>query len=197
MRGARTSRVEINYGPKGSGKSWDAKRRVEKSPRRIAIWDPKFEWVGEKDSPRVGSTTVNNLREFADATIENGGRIDRVLVFNLGPELFDNWAKWVQDEGDQLVVIDEAPLVLNRDRMNPVRLALATTTRHSRIDLLLCAQRPARLAPDVRSQADEVRAWRMIERLDLKALEGSYGSQFADRVKLLRGHDFTTWRPGR
>lgn len=163
--------------------------------RRVAIWDPNAEWSGE-EGPQVEHTVVHDLRKFALQSRARGGRIDRVLVFQLDSDKFDTWVKWALATGDQVLVIDEAALVLRDRKLTPVRERLLTTSRHANVDLYICSQRPAQLSPDVRGQADLVFAFKMNQRLDIEALRRDYGDAFADSVPKLGKYKHATWVPG-
>lgn len=188
----RTSKITIHFGRKGSGKTWKGCRLVEATKRKVAIWDHNWEWAKQIDKP---CTVVRDLRKFALETKKKQARLDRILVFQLPPAQFDLFARWAMATGDQLLVIDEAPLYLKHAKLTPARERLITTSRHRRIDLLLCAHRPSQLSPDVRGQADVVRCWQFVEDLDLKTLAANYGKAFADKLPKLRKHECATWSP--
>lgn len=190
----KRSTISIHYGRKGSGKSYHAKRLAEKVKGPLAIWDPVTDWTGRgKDGLSCRATVVRDLGAFARVTKERGGaRIARVLIFQLEDDQFDLFVRWCLKVGKQTVIVDEAPLVFPSNGMPPLRKRLVTTSRHAGVDLVLCAQRPAQLHPNIRSQADIVRAWKTTERRDLDVLAELCGSQWAKTLSRLGRYKFQT-----
>jgi len=189
----RQATIRLHLGRKASGKSFRAKRDVElERGRPVSVWDPRYEWAGPRaaDAPRRPRAVVYDPRAFL-AAAARGAPIPEVVVWQGGT--FSLFAAWARRRGG-LVVIDEAQLVGGRAGQAPGFLELVTTCRHTGASLLLCAQRAATLDPNLRAQVDEVRAWRTTEPRDVAWLAEAYGSDFADSLATLSGHEYREWR---
>lgn len=188
----RSATVTLHLGRKGSGKSYAAKREAESWPELVSVWDPRAEWGGPTacDPPRRARCVVGSW----DAFLEHASQDARAdcYVFQLSSDHFAHYVSWCRRLSG-LAVIDEAQLVAGSQGQDPAFVELATTCRHSRTSLLLCAQRPSTLHPNVRAQVDRVRIWRTIEPVDLRWIADSWGSELAASCPGLEGHDFVTW----
>ena len=189
----KAATVTLHLGRKGSGKSYTAKREAERTFRPVTVWDPRREWAGPGacDPPKMGRLIVRSMPAFKEAQGRTRGPLAPCVVFQLEPRELEPWCRWVLRAGNQLVVVDEAQLVAPPSYCPPCFRELVTTCRHVSTDLLLCCQRPSTIHPDVRAQADTVRAWKMVEPLDLAWIREFCGRDFAKTLPRLGNRRFS------
>ena len=123
------------------------------------------------------------------------GPVAPVVVFQLTPDELAPWCRWILRAGNQLVVVDEAQLIAPPSYCPPCFRELVTTCRHVSVDLLLCCQRPSTIHPDIRAQADVIRAWRMVEPRDLEWMREFCGTSFGRSLPKLGKQKFATFEP--
>ncbi len=115
------------------------------------------------------------------------------IAWQLEPELFPRWCELVRRSGNMVAIVDEAHDCCAPQRVPPEFLRLVRRTRHSRVDLVLVAQRPTGIDPSVRSQAHAVTSFSMQEPKDLEWLGGACGPEFRSKVQALRKHQSAKW----
>ena len=190
--------VEEHYGRSGSGKSYNAKERVQLevlAGREVTVWDPKGEYAGRgaRDAPEVNRAQILSVAAFLDAQSADPEPLAPLLVFHCRRDEFDRWCRWVLARGNMLAVVDEAQLVMQWP--SPACLDLVTTCRHQGVDLLISAQRPARISGDVHINCTVLRCWKITRRQDLEAIRDITGDDFAEGLPALEGWNFLEWRP--
>lgn len=195
----KAAKVTLHLGRKGSGKSYMAKREAERAGKLVAVWDPRREWAGPGacDPPRMRRLVVRTMAAFRERQLKTRGPLAPCVVFQLEPtdRELALWCRWILRAGQHLVVVDEAQLVAPPHYCPPPFRELVTTCRHVSVDLLLCCQRPSTIHPDVRAQADIVRAWKMVEPRDLEWMREFCGSDFAKRLPKLGPQRFLDFQP--
>ena len=160
------------------------------------IWDPNREWAGPLSVDGVPGCWPATSWSHATAILrERGDPADRV-AWQLPPARFGEWCDLVRRCGDMLAIVDEAHDVASPGRVPAECMTLVRRTRHSRVDLVLVAQRPSGVDINVRSQAHEVTSFAMSESRDLEWIGGHCGSDMRKKVPDLPQGESVTWRAG-
>jgi AAA domain len=193
----KAAKVTLHFGRKGSGKSYAAKRLAERAGQPVAVWDTRREWAGRLavDPPKVKRAAVVEWRAFLERQRTAKGWVAELVAFQLPPECFDAWARWVTRTGNCMAIVDEAQLVMpaQGSEVSKSALELVTCCRHVNVDLVLCCQRPKTLSPNVRAQADAVRSWAMREKLDLDWIREYCGDGMASKLPTLGKRKSLSW----
>lgn len=201
----RQSTIGVHFGRKGSGKSYLAKRKTNRSRRRTYVWDPQGEWAGpQADNGLTRSHVVTDSVSDWMRCVAAGSKPSRCTVFQACPSHeFTTLVAFVMERGDCVLVVDElhnvAPPQLGFTKVQGKRRAhpfveLIRTSRHRRVDLLLIAQRPAGVSRDVTSNADEIVCFRLTEKRDFEFVSARCGDSFVEGLASLGEYESKVWR---
>lgn len=195
----KRSEILLILGRKGSGKSFHAKRLVQKRKGFIAVWDARSEWAGPtaQDAPKIGALLVRNLRAFLELQSTRRRPLARVLVFQCPAQDFPTWCRWVLARGDMLAVVDELHLFAgphDSPEKSGAFIELIRVSRHARVDVLGIAQRPKSIHGDVRAQADHLIAFACSEPGDLAYFSEMVNKDFASALATLKPQQYREHR---
>ena len=193
----RKANLTLHLGRKGSGKSWAAKKLAFAHKGRVWVWDPRAEWAGPVAADARGEySIVRDLPSWLDAAKHSKLQPPKRIAFQCRHEDFELWCKLVSLTGNGLFIVDEAHLYASRSPSRAL-VELVRVCRHARADLLLVAQRPAGLCPDIRSQVDSMRCWQFTEPRDLAWIADIAGESFSLGLQRLRNHASVIWNPSK
>lgn len=193
---ARQSTITLHFGRKGSGKSFKAKRDIERSTAdAIAIWDARSEWAGptSRDPPRVDALLVRSLGTFLRIQSTRKRPLARVIVFQCRAAEFPRWCRWVLARGRMLAVVDELHLFAgphDSPEKSGAFIELIRVSRHAQVDVLGMAQRPKSIHGDIREQADVFCSFACTEPTDLDYFSAKCSKEYAQGLAKLRPRCF-------
>ena len=188
--------LSLIFGRMKSGKSFHAKRMARKAPGRVWIWDPNKEWAGPDSVDGIpGCWPATNWDHCLRILLAQGDPAPRI-AFQVGADKFPEWCDLVRYCGNMLAIVDEAHETMGPRKLPPQAMSLVRRTRHSRVDLVLVAQRPTAIDVNVRSQAHGVVTFQMSEALDLDWIGGHCGPDIKRRVPDLAQGEFVEWVAG-
>lgn len=176
----RSSERIIVLGASESGKSYWCKRFVDRIDRRalVFVWDPNGEWAGPAHLHGIrGATVFRSTGELVTWIVRNNPRPEgKRLVVQAGTvrdlELF---CRLAYDAGDCWVVIDEGHTWLRAATCPEEAKELWRKSRHRRCNLLVTAQRPTGLSPDIRDNKARTILFRMPGEASLAWVRGEFG----------------------
>ena len=195
-RKLRRAPLTLIFGRMKSGKSYQAKSVVRSTRGRVWVWDPNAEWAGSDAVDAPGDLWPATDWQHALNYIARGGDAERV-AWQLRAERFPAWCELVRRTGGMLAVVDEAHDVVAPHRVPAECMRLVRRTRHSRIDLVFVAQRPAGVDVSIRSQAHQVVSFQQTEARDLDWIGGHCGRDVRRRVEQLPVRECVVWEAGR
>lgn len=189
------ARVNVNYpnqhiisaGMSGSGKSHFVKEKIKaQNPDRLLIFDVNDEF-SELNCQRF--TTAKDLALALIAT--KRGRFRLVAPDKDNYRLFCLLAKaWANaDDGDTVVVIEEAASVSHSGKSVDGELQLITQGRKFGISICYIVQSLAEGSKTALKNIDTIRIGNSNE-IDIKYLKNQFGEALSDAVRKLTGHQF-------
>lgn len=191
-RAARRSERWIILGASFSGKSWWAKRQVDRLPRTelVLVWDPTREWAGpDADAGIRGALVFPGMAELAVwARDHNPVREGKRLVVQSGrtrPRDFPLFCRFAYALGSCWCVIDEAHAWARADSIPRELVYLSQVSRHRRVNLVTIAQRPTGLAPDIRDNKGRTILFRMPGEASLAWVRNEFGKTAEESVRKL------------
>lgn len=186
----RSTRLLI-LGASESGKSWWAKRYVDQlsSSKPILVWDPENEWCGRlADSPIKHARSYSSVRQIIAAA--RSGPIRRAVLQTNSRRQFELLARLAYEAGDLVLVVDEASSYCRADVCPRSMLDVAQRSRHRRVDLVVIAQRPMLVHPDIRDNKADAVIFRMPGEGSLQWVRSEFGKSVAERVAKLKPRCF-------
>lgn len=185
----RRNEIGVVFGRKGSGKTYWARGYVDKYSGPVLIWDSAADFAGPACAHPVRNAAV--FYGFADVLeAASAGRFDdssRIVVQEgrnaAGLASFERACAWTRRAGNMLFVVDEVDLFCSPSRIPDALSDCVSLGRHSCLDMLFLARRPAEVHREITSQADWIRAFKTTEPRDLVYLEQVGGKVFAESVR--------------
>lgn len=160
----------------------------------VWIWDPNAEWAGpvSKDAP-TGFALLSDWNHALHYLAQGGDA--KKLVWQVDKRHFAAWCNLVRRTGKMLAVIDEAHDFLDQRNAPDEAILLVRRTRHSRVRIILIAQRPTGIHVSIRSQVRQVISFAQSEASDLRWFDGTCGIDMRERVQALNSenHEFAHW----
>lgn len=154
-------KVWLIFGKTGGGKSWLAKKIIERY-KRVIVFDPREEYSGY---------VVQDFADFIDY-IKNRDTFTVVCRYR-DPEDFDYTAKACEILQEVLLVLEECEVFISSydtDVTLPVN-ALISFGRHSAVSILAISRRPTEVSVKLRAQTDGVITFKQTEPAIIKYLE--------------------------
>ena len=167
----RRNVVGVALGRKGSGKSTLARRMVAAAPRVIVL-----DWLAEYDHTTAGAEVVTGLDAALDAL---RSRVDDSTVrLSIRVDTLDDALsvlRVVAHWHDALIVVEETSRYCSPFHLPTEIETLIRYGRHSNLDQLYVARRPAEIHRDLTSNADFVATFRQWEPRDVQYLRSLVG----------------------
>lgn len=184
--------VTCFFGQPYTGKSTLMLRRLELERRpRVLIFDP----AGSSALDRYPAlSTLAGARQFFAR--HSAGRWVRT-VRSADLSLYVALAQTVKHWRAVVWVLDDAQSLLADPRIEAAAELVATAGRHmgnrAGVELWCIAQRPFFLTPTMRAMCMRIFTFHQAEPTDLRYLQERGGEAFAQAVRGLAGHEFTSW----
>lgn len=176
LRRARAPDVRLIVGSTGSGKTWYAKRCVQRRPRRsrALVWDPKDDHF---ELPTVTLPELARLALTSPVLRYKPRLVDLDQQFNLFCRIA--WAVQVEDPATDCVLLIEEGQKVTRPGVAPAILEpwvnVVELGRVYGFTVVVTTQRPAYLDLGFRGAATFIRCGRLGEEADARAIGGRIG----------------------
>lgn len=184
----RRSERWVVFGASESGKSYWTKRQVDRIPASdlVLVWDPTGEWTGPRaDKGIARARAFPGMLELIGWVLQHNptGAGKRLVVQSARPKDFAAFCRFAYLTGDCWVVIDEAHHWCRADRIPRDMVYLSQVSRHRRCNLVLIAQRPTGLSPDLRDNKARTVLFRMPGEASLAWVRNEFGKETEERVR--------------
>jgi len=185
----RVSSRTIVLGASESGKSYWSKRQVDNlGDELVLVWDPQHEWAGQDATDGIkGAHTFPGMAELCRWIQQNNPRERgaRLVVQSARTADFAAFCKLAYTAQNCWAVVDEAHAWMRANELPEEARYLVQVSRHRRVSLLLVAQRPTGLAPDVRDNKARVVLFHMPGQASLAWVRGEFGKEAEESVRKL------------
>lgn len=162
----KKNKIHVLFGRKGSGKTWEMKK-LSQNMQRVFIFDVTNDFSG--------GFIFDNFDDFDNAfdvfMYRQNFRV--ILKFGKDTEDYEDALDiiWNSDLTNYDLVIDEIHLFASPNSISKNFSNIFAVGRHSSLSITCATQRPYKVNPIVRSQADIVTTFRQTEPRDLQLLK--------------------------
>lgn len=176
MSDGQVARLGI-FGMIGSGKTTLAKK-VALHQRRVLVWDAGGDYL---EIPNQ-LTEIDDLADFLEETQQENFAAVAYCPQSADKEEFEEVCGLAFDYGRMLFVVEEVADNCGPSWLPPRFSKIVRLGRHRGLGLLWVTQRLNEINRTLTSQTHVFAGFRMTEPIDLSALAGRCGSEYADRV---------------
>jgi DNA helicase HerA-like ATPase len=186
---AKTSKITVYVGPKGSGKSFSLKKFLRNERRRFVLFDSTGEYSSRGKEGIPGLRKHRSLSAFFDS-VRGGQRIQKEAI-RADWRTFEAFCRFAFEAGNMVVCIEEVGRFLTEASSSRAFRDLCERSRHVGVDVVLVVSRPTFIPPFARTQVDDWVVFKTQERTDL-ALYRSISSEAAERIPDLHQYQSIT-----
>jgi len=181
------NRIVGVVGTQGSGKSTWIKNHLRHSPRVFAF-DPLAEFTAIENR----FESVSRVEQFFQWVNKNERESWAARFVPAGDleEAIEQVCPLIYKQGNSLFVCEEISLYTKPGSVTPEFGRLVRTGRHKEISFVWASQRPSECAKSITALTNLWVLFRVREPLDLEAISRRCGSEIANRVSVLTGHDY-------
>lgn len=179
--------IHCAVGPKGSGKSYWAKKWAKKHKRRLLLFDATGEYRATGKEGIPGLVKFKGLREYF-TYLRGGGKAQRCAI-QASWRTFDAFCRFAFDLGNCDVIIEEVSTYASEAGKSRAFRDLCDRSRHQNVRTLCIVSRPAFLPSFFRSQCDEWVVFKTREPTDLDFWRKRGGAEAVDRISKLNTYE--------
>jgi len=181
-------KVELIFGKRGSGKSFLAKKLVEKTPRLLI-----FDTIGEYDNGVV----CDSPESLANFWQPYQNKNFRIIYRPLKPQdEIEVIAGLVWSCGEMTLLIEEVDCFCGPQTISDNLAMLIQRGRHKNIELIGVTQRPFGIHRLLTSQAKEIYIFNSNEPRDREYLRSLLGSDIDGKLDALKQYEYVKWTDG-
>ena len=182
-------KIILIFGKRGSGKSYLAKKLIEKEPKRVI-----FDTIGEYNQGIVFEDNIE-LCKFWQHTYR---RPYRIIYRPLVPaQQIDSIAKLVYAVGNVCFVVEEIDTFCTAFQISEQFAHVVQRGRHRNITLIGITQRPYGIHRLLTSQAKELYIFNTNEPRDREYLRTLLGQEIEAKLDSLKQYEYVYWQDGK